>query len=737
MQSNTLNPAMNPAMESEAEFGYGQLFGIIWRRRWWFLSVFSSAIAVSVFFALREEPTYQSSMQLLVEPNFEEELSQSDLDGRPTTSSVNSRQSEVDYSTQLNLLRSRELLQETVVRLQDKYPELSTESLEGRVRLSRVVEDKTATRIFEAIYVDSNPARTKDVLETLQNVYLDYNSERQELRLTQGLTFINQQLDSARQNLQSSQDDLERFRSNQNVINPEQQGIEISALLTQMQQQRQVADAEYQQAQAQFSSLQQQIGLSPQQALIQAKLSQSPRFQSLLNELQTTDLQLAQQRTIFTDLDPSVQVLSDQRDNQLGLIRQEAGRVLGNTPIAAQTGEDNLLSVGQLSDVDLGIIVKMTEVQSSLESLNIRRQKLAQAEQELRANLSRFPELIAEYDRIQPDIEIERAVLQQLLMDREQLSAELAQGGYNWQIVESPTVEELSPSPAKTVALGGVVGLFLGGVAAFLREAVDGVVHTSDDLQKQVALPFLGMLPDTAPSVLSTAITTESSNGRLSSLPTVQIIQSIPFREAFDLIYKNIQFLQAASQLRSLAITSALASEGKSTLTLGLALTAARLGKRVLVIDGDLRRPSLHEKLGLLWDAQGLSTFLSGKSNAISPYRLSWLNSNIEVLPAGLEPSDPMSLLSSRQMQELIASYEETHDLVLVDTPPVLGTADALQLASYCSGVLLVAQLDRVTQTELNKAASTLNQLNVLGMVANGTKTKPTERYEGYVESTT
>ncbi|MGP1384739.1 MAG: GumC family protein [Thainema sp.] len=735
MQSNTLNPAVNPALEPETEFGYGQLFGIIWRRRWWFLGVFSSAISVATVVALNEKPTYQSSMQLLVEPNFQESLSQSDLDGRPTISSVDSNQSEIDYATQLNLLRSKELLQETVNRLQDKYPELSVEVLDQYLKLVRIAEEKTATRIFEAVYFDTESARAQDVLKTLQEVYLEYNLERQELRLTQGLTFINQQLDSARRNLQSSQGSLEQFRANQNIINPEQQGIETSSLLNQMQQQRQIADAEYQQAQALFNSLQQQLGLSPQQALIQAKLSQSSRFQSLLNELQATELQLAQQRTIFTDLDPSVQVLIDQRLNQLSLLRQEVGYVLGDAPIAGRTTDENLLTVGQLSDVDLSLVIKMAEVQSSLESLNIRRKNLAQAEQELRANLSRFPELIAEYDRIQPDIEIERAVLQQLLLDREQISAELAQGGYNWQIVESPTVEELSPSPVKTLALGGVVGLFLGGVAAFLREAVDGVVHTSDDLQKQVALPFLGMLPDTAPSVLSAAITAESSNSQLSSLPTVQIIQSIPFREAFDLIYKNIQFVQASSQLRSLAITSALASEGKSTLTLGLALTAARLGKRVLVIDGDLRRPTLHEKLGLLWDAQGLSTFLSGKSTAVSPYQLSWLNSNIEVLPAGLEPSDPVSLLSSQRMQELIASYENTHDLVLVDTSPVLGKADALQIASYCSGVLLVAQLDRVTQTELNQAASMLSQLNVLGMVANGAKTRPAERYGGYVEA--
>ncbi len=723
MQSDTLNPAMNPALEPESEFGYGQLFGIIWRRRWWFLGVFGSAIAIAAFFASQEEPLYQSSMQLLVEPNFEERLIQADLDNNST----NYRSpNDSDYATELNLLRSETLISRAVEALQADYPELTVEEVQDSLQLFRLTEDDTNTRIFQASYISDDPVLVQKVLQQLQVVYLNYNLERQEDRLSRGLDFINRQLETARQNLGGSQQALEQFRQQEDLIDPERQGLTVTDILNELGQEQVLADAQYEELQAQYQLLREQVGLSPELALIQSKLSQSPRFQSLLDALQTSELEIAEQRTVFTDLDPSVQVLLDKRDNQISLLQQEVSRVLGASANAIALNEQDLLTAGQLSTVDTNLILEMVKTQASLNSLAERRAVLAQREQELRAEFQRFPGLIAEYDRIQPEIEIERAVLQQLLQDREQLRAELARGGYTWQIVEAPErVKEVGPNRTRTLALGGVAGLFLGGVAAFAREALDGAVHTSEDLSKQIALPLLGMLPthalqqSTTPSRYLPAV---QSGSAIASTPTLEIIQSLAFREAVDLIYKNIQFISATSQLKSLAITSALPGEGKSTLTLALALTAARLGQKVLVIDGDLRRPTLHEKLGLLWDAQGLSTFLTGKVDVLTSYPLTWLNQNIDVLPAGLEPADPVQLIGSHQMQQLMQNYERDYDLVLVDTPPVIGTVDALQLASYCSGAVIVAQLERASQAELNQARNLLARLNVLGIVANGAR---------------
>jgi len=179
-------------------------------------------------------------------------------------------------------------------------------------------------------------------------------------------------------------------------------------------------------------------------------------------------------------------------------------------------------------------------------------------------------------------------------------------------------------------------------------------------------------------------------------------------------------------------VTSTLPGEGKSTLVFGLALSAARLHQRVLLIDADLRRPSLHQQLNLP-NQQGLSTLLSGDATLPNPHRISLSGSNIDVLTAGPTPTDPVKLLSSPRMGELMRAFEQTYDLILLDTPPVLGMVDAIQIASFCSGVVMVGRLDRVTQSELMEATAMLSQLNVIGVVANGAS-RPTNSYVAQAE---
>ncbi|NJL20666.1 MAG: polysaccharide biosynthesis tyrosine autokinase, partial [Leptolyngbyaceae cyanobacterium SM1_3_5] len=275
--------------------------------------------------------------------------------------------------------------------------------------------------------------------------------------------------------------------------------------------------------------------------------------------------------------------------------------------------------------------------------------------------------------------------------------------------------EKVSPSPVRNLALGLVAGLFLGGLAAFIREAMDRVVRSPDLLNQQTGTPLLGILPELA-------IDSQSSYRpfRRSEISLIEAAQWMPFREALDLIYKNIQ-LQSPT-LKSLVITSALPQEGKTTFAFGLALSAARLHQRVLLIDADLRRPTLHDRLQIPNDP-GLTVALEGAPPR--PQKLAISGTSIDVLPAGRKPVDPVKLLSSRRMRDLMTQFGNQYDLVLVDTPPVIGIVDAIEVASCCQGAVLVGRLDRITQTELAQATAALRQLNVLGIVANGSRRYP------------
>lgn len=677
----------------------------------WLLFGFCGALIVAGLLTRSTKPSYQSAMQLLIEPNYQ---GKRDDQGQADRSFADTNV-EVDNATQLTLMRSSQLLQRAVNQLRPQYSDLDIKQLQTSLVLTQVEDNKVKTKVFQATYTDTDPQKSQNVLKAIQKVYQDYNREQQRLRLVKGLSFIDEQLPTVRRQVNQAETKLEQFRKRENLVSPELQSKAIVEGLASVQDERQKNRAQLRDTQARYTALQQQLARSPNSALLSTRLSQSPRYQSLLSEIQKTELAIEQRRIRYTDDSFLTKPLLEQRQRQQALLQQEVGRVLGRTP--AQLNGSRLLQAGQLGTTDQALANQLVEAQVSLRALQAREQSLAQTERSFTAQLRRFPSLLAQFGRLQPDAEINRETLEQLLKARQELALEIARGGFDWQVVEEPKLgTQIGPSLKRNLLLGAVAGLMLGTVAAFVRDAIDDAVHTSDDLKKQVALPLLGMVPELSQAELNSPLLLFRKPTLAAT--TERVVQWQSFREAMDLIYQSLQLLHPDFPPRSLVITSALAGEGKSTLALGLAMSAARLHQRVLLIDADLRRPSLHKQLNLPND-RGLSTLLTSDAdpNEMQPTAS---YHNISVLTSGPPPADPAKLLSSRRMGELLAAFEKNYDLVLLDAPPVLGIVDTIVTASFCSGVVLVGRIDHVTRSQLTQATTMLNKLNVIGVIANG-----------------
>lgn len=709
---------------NEPEFGYGQLLNVLMRRFIWVGGAVTGAVGLSIISTLKEEPVYESSMQLLVEPNYQETVDITEEQvGRLSGS-------QTDYATQLNLMRSETFFQQAVEQMLVDYPQFCGESetatcvdkLQNTLKLSQVVEDKTETRIFEANFTASDPVVVQAFLETLGDVYLTYNQEQQKQRLEKGLALVSQQIKEVENNLSVSRQALQRFRETENLINPEQEALAVANSLRETQQAKAEIDNQLLEVQAKYSSLQAQLSADPQTALVSARLSQSSRYQRLLNTLQETELALNQRLALYTELDPGVQDLGSQREGQIALLREEVQRVFGEVPTQIDLSETALLSEGQFSGIDLELAGNLVQAEVELKSLAARQIGLERAAQQLRAKLNTFPDLIAEYNRIQPEADIQEEALTKLLQLRQELSNEIAQGGFSWDIIETPQAgRKISPQPMQNILLGIVAGSFIGGALAFGREATDKSVRTSDQLKQQSTFPLLGIIPEIPKKTWDTLPV--GNNAAQLSTQAFSLSQYQPFRDSLDLIYKTIQ-LKNTKPLTSLMVTSALPEEGKTTLSIGLALSAARSHKRILLVDANLRRPSLHKYFGLS-NEEGLSTQLPKNSFQldqfkISPIPISLAGVNMDVLPAGPIPEDPMMFLSSLQMRYFLEKAEVSYDLVIVDSPAILGLADGLQLASMCSASVMVSRIDRTTQAELTQAVAILSQVNTIGIVANG-----------------
>ncbi|NJK33512.1 MAG: AAA family ATPase [Oscillatoriales cyanobacterium SM2_2_1] len=449
------------------------------------------------------------------------------------------------------------------------------------------------------------------------------------------------------------------------------------------------------------------------QAAQATRLAQSSTFQALEAEIQKAKVQLIQEETRFTTASPTVRALRE-RLRQLETAQGRERQRLTQGAEAATSG------------LDQGLASQLIEAAATLRQLQVRQQVLNRQEQELRTEIKRLPKLLSEFESLKPRLQVEQSALEELLKLRQQLSVEQARGGFDWQVIEQPregTPEE--PSHRRNLLLGVIAGAFIGCGLAFLRDLQDDTVRTTAELEQQSTLTLLGITPQSAALSASSSgkflppFLKGQSSSALARRGTSEVLQWTPFRAAMDLIYKNIRLLEPRELLRSVTITSALRGEGKSTISLGLASSAVRMHQRVLLVDGDLTTPSLHRLLRLP-NKQGLSTLLMDPLGSHVDDVIRKTEGGIDVLTAGPVPEDPARLLSSPALRKLIAHLEHAYDLIILDTPPVLETVDALEAASVCRGVILVGRISHVTRSEFQQAMAVLQSLNLIGAIANG-----------------
>lgn len=715
-------------LENDNDLGYGQLFAKLWNRRFLFLGVFSGVLAVAIPLSLIKQPVYQSYMQILVKSNYEGKVLQGRGNSKYLESEFTDASIEVDYATQLKVFKSSQILDKVVSQLLPKASAVEKyeflEVLRDSLGVMQLTEENdqsksdTATNIIQAAYSGTTPEQTKVILDSIKEVYLAYNLEQQEKRLRDGLEFIKGQVPKARNELLQVEAQITELTQEHNLISPEEEAIALKENIRQIAQEREALKAEQSQTEGDYRSIQEQLKLSPENSVALSRLTQSPRYQNLLDKLQEAEILLAEERAKFTDDNPAIKNLIERRDNQKALLIDEAERVLGELTPNLRQELESVQKQRQLVDSDTGFVDRITEAQSNLAGIRQKDVSLAQTKVELESKLAEFPVLIAEYRDLNQKAEIQRGALQRLLEARQELEIELNRGGFDWQVIEPPRLgEKVAPNLLKDLLLSGVVASFLGIAAVFIKDTTDEKIDNTYELERQASLPILGSAPG-----LSTSNRLLDRVPFLSSNPAEvdfkDVIQWQPFRESLDLIYENLKMSCINLSLKSLAITSAVVGEGKSTFTLGLALSIARHQKRVLVIDADLRRPSLHKPFDINNDF-GLSNYLAGEIDRPPIRQVSLMGETIDLITSGSILSDPVKLLSSISLENYVQQQKQNYDLILFDTPPALGMVDAIKLAVMADSTLIVTRLGQVKVSELVETTAVLSKLNVLGIVAN------------------
>jgi non-specific protein-tyrosine kinase len=325
--------------------------------------------------------------------------------------------------------------------------------------------------------------------------------------------------------------------------------------------------------------------------------------------------------------------------------------------------------------------------------------------------------------KLQRDAAATNYVIYQQKAEQAAVDASVATGGSEILVRGFTPTTAVSPQPRRSAALALALGLMLGIVAAIGLDFLDDSVKTVEEVERIARnLPILGAIPTIA----------DWKNRDSARLVTIEDSNS-GIAEAYRSLRTNLQFAGIKREARCLQISSPVAAEGKTTTLANLAVTLALSGRRVTVVDCDLRRPRVHEFFGVTNEV-GFTSVLLGDQPLSSALQRVVLPDGavIQMLASGPLPPNPAELLGTTRVNELIAALKSESDYVLIDAPPVLPVTDAVVLSSRVDGVMLVATAKVTGRRHLNQALNSFRASDapLIGVIVNGAPSSTTYTYE-------
>jgi capsular exopolysaccharide synthesis family protein len=683
-----------------------------------------------VYLARKTVIEYQGSFRMLIEPvTAEGRLSKLSLLAQSGTSSntidisrIGVADSDlVDYETQMRVLKSPKLMDPLIEEVRAKYPDmnLTYAKLMANLKIERISYEKEGkqfgTKLLDVIFMDPDTEKVKFVLDRLADTFLKYSLQERLTTLRQGLQFIDSQLPQAQQRVNNLQIQMQQLREQYNLTYPDVAARGLGDQANLLESERIKAQNDLVQNRGIYELITREINRGNGVSVI-AREWQS--YQSLLGQLQSIDGQIASQSGQFLDNSPPIQALYDQRSTLLGLINEQA-RVVQQT------------------------------VAGRIEELDARLQGINRQRSELNARVNSFADALRLYGDIERELSVATDSLKQLLSKREAIKLDASQREIPWEIISQPEVwldKNGKPLPVetqkttRTLAIVAVLSMLFGVGIGFIVEIMNTVFHTPEEVRGATKIRLIGVIPYDEKmkrqqrKLIRLAKRLEMQRETPEQLQKQYRFEESPhFIEAFRSLYTNIRLLSANNPIQSLVVSSALPGDGKSTVATQLAKTAASIGVRVLLVDGDLRDPQVHNRLGLP-NKRGLGEAITMDLSLNDVIQRSPADENLFVLTAGRSNVEPIKLLSSDKMQYLMEQFQAFFDLVIYDSPPLVGLSDASILEASTDGLILVVNLSKTDRGAVKKAIDSLrvSGASVLGFVANGSKGKAPKVYSNY-----
>lgn len=702
------------ANEYSGEYIDFQKYWLVLKRRWLpATATCLSAIALSFYFAISsQEELYQAKAQILIEKSNKSTQLTGIQNGSDEVENVSGDSDPL--ATEVEILKSRPILERVIQDLDlksDNGELLNYGAVSGKLEAEPIL----GTDIIEVSYKDPEPVLAAAITNKVIEIYMedDTASNRAEARAAK--QFMLQQLPQLEKNVDKAEADLRDFKNQNQIANLPEETSELIGKNNLLENKIEEVTADLEGINARYNLLSSRLGLTQEQAAAMNILNESVAVRQTFEKLHAVKLDVASGRNHFSESAPQMINWREQERELQSLLDQQIAQNLSKEQQAAispikmfNLGEQDQQQISEFISLGLEREGLLKELASVKDNLRTNQQRLAS-----------LPGLDKQQRELSRRLEAAQSTYQTLLSKLQETQVIENQNIGNVRVIDS-AILPTDPIPSKTkliVAAGGVAGVLLGIGVAFLLDLRDNKVKNSKEVEDIFARSVQGVIPDLKKNEPNQRLT-RSTAGNLPQLAATNSSMRL-LKEAYQNIHINLKLLDKEAAYKVIAVTSAVAQEGKSSVSANLALTKAQCGQRILLVDGDFRVPTQHH----LWQISneiGLTNVLHEEIEWRSAIQN--IMPNLDILTSGSIPEYPPSLLDSELMKALIASLSSHYDQIIFDTPPLMGIADTKVLSNLIDGFLFVVRVGVAPYHSVMEAKKFIDDTNLklLGIVVNG-----------------
>lgn len=697
---------------------------VLWRRRLVMGTAIAATLIFTIIYTLLSPKIYEASTSILIQqvPEGQDSfLSPWEFTGARDNFIRN----------QAQILKSRTNLKQVIEKIKEEHgdkdlPVLNNPGPVNFLVYNIIVKPVERTDIIRVLVHSTSPEESAVIANAVAENLLEQSRVTARRAVSEVRKFLEDQLTIVQDDLKQSADSLMYFKEKNKVFSLSTEAEALFAKLSTFDKQYNEANAEYMTKKRRLDYLREKYQKNQKNMIEDITKTKSPLIINLREQLIEYETRynnyLLQGLASDHPKMKRINKLIEETKNQL---REEVTKMIAS---GAEGG--SLLSLNQ------SITEEISDLETEIVALQAKKSAIGGIKSKYESQFSRLPSKELQLAQLKRAYQINDNTYKMLMEKYEETKIKEAGQLGSVKIIDKAFVPSvpIKPNKKKNVLFALLVGIGIGLVFTVFTEYLDTSIKDPKDIEETIEEPTLGIIPRLTNRELNEKY---SDNGNVSDMRQMLLTYYAPrsnISEAYRSLRTNLQYFNADKPLKSLLITSAIAKEGKSTISSNLGITMSQRGLNTIIIDGDLRKPALHKLLDMDLK-KGLTDCIINPEMSIDDIIKKTSIENLSLITAGDTPPNPTDLLESESMKTIIKKIKKRFDFVIVDSPPIMVVSDAVVISRILDGVLIVIESKRTRKDAIYKSKEIIENVGgkVLGVVLNKSHFSRIDRlYGGY-----